>query len=103
LDRGGVSETVALEPLLTFRMKGVGYFHPTWAHGRWHDELVVAGEESKTADLDILAPDCVHVQQVVRATWGERTGLGVFEQLVFGPHAPSGFKEFLDGAPPAGS
>jgi hypothetical protein len=35
----------------------------------------------------------------MQATWGERTGLGVLEQLVFGPHAPSGFRSFLDGAP----
>jgi hypothetical protein len=25
-------------------------------------------------------------------------GVGVVEQLVIGPHAPSGFKEILDGA-----
>jgi hypothetical protein len=39
------------------------------------------------------------VQQVVTATWGEREGIGVFEQLVLGPHAPSGFTDLLDGAP----
>ena len=80
-------------------MKGAGYFHPTWAHGLWHDELAVGGEESDVNDLDRLAPDTVHLQQVMRATWGERSGLGVLEQLVFGPHAPSGFRSMLDGAP----
>jgi hypothetical protein len=97
--RDSITEKVELEPLLTFRMKGAGYFHPTWAHGLWHDELAVGGEESDVNDLDRLAPDTVHVQQVMQATWGERTGLGVLEQLVFGPHAPSGFRSFLDGAP----
>jgi hypothetical protein len=40
----------------------------------------------------------VHVQQVMRASWGGRTGLGVLEQLVIGPHGPSGFREMFDGA-----
>jgi len=31
LSRGGRAETVQLEPLLTFRMRGAGYSHPTWA------------------------------------------------------------------------
>lgn len=93
------TEQILLEPRITFRMKGAGYFHPTWAHGRWHDELVVGGEQSPVEELDTLSPDCVHVQQVVKATWADRTGLGVLEQLAFGPHAPSGFREFLDGAP----
>jgi hypothetical protein len=92
-------EVIDLAPLLTFRMKGAGYLHPTWGHGLWHDELIVGGEEASTADLDTLAPETVHVQQVMRASWGGRRGLGVLEQLVFGPHAPSGFREFLDVAP----
>ena len=97
---GGVpTESIELEPLLTFRMKGAGYFHPTWGHGRWHDELAVAGEAHKVEDLDTLAFDCIHVQQVMRATWGDRRGLGVLEQLVIGPYEPGGFRELLDGAP----
>jgi hypothetical protein len=35
---------------------------------------------------------------VVRATDGERTGIGVLEQIVIGPYAPAGFTEFFDGA-----
>jgi hypothetical protein len=100
LDDPSISEpAVELQPLLAFRMKGAGYHHRRWAHGTWHGELVVGGEEAKTDDLDVLAPDCVHVQQVVRASWGERTGLGVLEQRVVGPYAPGGFREALDGAP----
>ena len=99
LSRGGRPETVRLEPLLTFRMRGAGYLHPTWGHGRWHDELAVGAEEHKVTELDTLDPSCIHVQQVVRATWGERTGLGVLEQLAIGPHSPSGFRDLFDGAP----
>jgi hypothetical protein len=96
----GTSDAPAIElaPLLTFRMRGVGYSHPVWAHGVWHGELAVGGEEAKSSDLDRLALDTVHVQQVVRATWGDRVGLGVLEQLVLGPHTPSGFRYLLDGA-----
>jgi hypothetical protein len=90
---------VRLEPMITFRMRGIGYWHPVWAHGRWHGGEKVAGEEYKVEDLDTLALDCVHVQQVMRATWGDRRGLGVLEQLVVGPHEPSGFRALLDGAP----
>jgi hypothetical protein len=39
----------------------------------------------------------VHVQQVMRATWGDKVGLGVMEQLAFGPHHPSGLDGLLDG------
>lgn len=95
---GDITEEVQLEPLLTFRMRGAGYFHPVWAHGRWHGELSVGGEEHPVGDLDNVNLDCIHVQQVVRARWGGDEGLGVLEQLAIGPHAPSGFVGLLDGA-----
>lgn len=91
--------TIELEPLLTFRMKGAGYFHPQWAHGLWHGELAVGGECADVAELDNLDFHNIHVQQVMRATWGDRSGIGVLEQLAIGPHAPSGFTDLLDGAP----
>ncbi|MGW5239215.1 hypothetical protein ACWEOW_09820 [Monashia sp. NPDC004114] len=98
IGRSGEPSTVELEPVLRFRMKGVGYFHPEWAHGVWRDELAVGGEETPIADLDVLRPDCIHIQQVVRATWGDKKGMGVLEQIVFGPYAPGGFTSALDGA-----
>lgn len=94
--RGEATETIELEPLLTFRMKGAGYFHPQWSHGLWHDELAVGGEQTPVAELDNLALDNIHVQQVMRARWGERTGIGVLEQLAIGPHDPSGFTGLVD-------
>jgi hypothetical protein len=97
--RTDAAPQIQLEPLLTFRMKGVGYFHPRWSHGRWHDELVVGGECSDVSGMDNLEFENIHVQQVMRATWGQRTGIGVLEQLAIGPHAPSGFTDILDGAP----
>jgi hypothetical protein len=93
----GELEIVDLEPTLTFRMRGAGYSHPVWGHGRWHDELAVGGETHRVDELDSLDPSCLHVQQVVRARWGARTGIGVLEQAVLGPHAPSGFTGYTDG------
>jgi hypothetical protein len=96
----GDAGVVELEPVMKFRMRGAGYSHPDYPHGRWQDELFVAGEAHRVEDLDNLTVDQVHLQQVVRAKWGERSGLGVLEQLVIGPHAPSGFAGLLDGAAP---
>ena len=39
-----------------------------------------------------------HIQQVVRATCGDQVGIGVLEQIAFGPHARYGFTELLDPA-----
>jgi hypothetical protein len=89
---------IELEPLLTFRMRGAGYLHPVYAHGRFHGELVVAGEVHDADELDTVSLHNIHVQQVVAATWGERRGIGVLEQLVIGPHAPTGLTGVLDGA-----
>lgn len=99
LRHDGGEERIELEPLLTFRMRGLGYTHPTWGHARWHGEEAVGSEEHRVEELDNLEPWNVHVQQVMRARWGDRTGLGVLEQLAFGEHRPSGLTGFLDGAP----
>jgi hypothetical protein len=98
VDHDDSVRTISFEPLLTFQMKGIGYMHPEWGHGVWKGDLVVAGESWKSDDLDPLAPFNLHIQQVVRARMGDKTGVGVVEQLCLGPHAPSGFVEFLDGA-----
>jgi hypothetical protein len=45
-----------------------------------------------------MAIENQHIQQVVRATSGDRQGIGVLEQICFGPHARYGFTELLDPA-----
>ena len=35
----------------------------------------------------------------MRARVGDRTGIGIFEQIIFGPHTQFGFHDFLDGSP----
>ncbi len=96
--RSGERHVIQLEPLICFRMRGLGYLHSEWGHAFWKGELAIGGESWRSDDVDPLAPDSVHVQQVVRARMGKREGVGVLEQLCLGPHAPSGFTQFLDGA-----
>jgi hypothetical protein len=90
-------ERITLTPQLTFRMSGVGYTHPTWGHGRWHDELVVGGEALAVDDIDDTELRNLHVQQVMRAEWGDQVGLGVLEQIVIGPHHARGLTGITDG------
>lgn len=89
-----------LEPMSTFHMRGIGYFHPEFAHGVWKGEEAVSVDRIELADLDPLAPDSIHVQQICRVTAGQRQGVGILEQLVIGRHRPSGFEGLIDGAPP---
>lgn len=97
-DRTGEAMTVTLEPILVHRMKGLGYQHPQWGHGNWHGELVIAGESWRDSDLDPLALENLHVQQVVRATCGDRVGHGVLEQMHIGPSRSYGFNDWFDAA-----
>jgi hypothetical protein len=97
-DLAGRTRTIELAPELRFHMKGLGYIHPEWGQGRWKGELEIGGESFDPATLPLLAIENLHVQQVVRARDGERTGIGVLEQIVIGPYAPAGFTGLLDGA-----
>ena len=95
----GAVRTIALEPVLRFQMKGLGYGHPTWRQGAWQGELKLGAETYDPDELDLLRPENVHVQQVCRLTDDAgRRGLGALEQIVIGPYAPAGFVDLLDGA-----
>jgi hypothetical protein len=98
VSRSGERHEIQLEPLLRFQLKGLGYSHPEWGHGRWKGELAIGSESWKSDELDPLALENQHIQQVMRARMGKRSGVGVLEQLCFGPHARYGFVEFLDGS-----
>jgi len=98
IDLQGNTRTITLEPTLRFQFKGLGYGHPQWRQGNWHGELVTGHESFDPAELDLLQPENVHVQQVVKASDGSREGLGVLEQIVIGPYKPAGFESILDGA-----
>ncbi|ALL12965.1 hypothetical protein [Caulobacter henricii] len=100
----GAGGQLSIAPQAEFYMLGLGYGHPVWGHGLNHGALKVAREDFVTADLDRRMPHHLHVQALSRVTFTDaegrtRIGRGVFEQLVLGPHAPSGFKSILDLAP----
>ena len=89
---------VELEPILSVRMKGMGYGHPKWGHGFWKGELAIASESWNLDDIEPLRPENVHIQEVISVQSGDSVGVGVLEQLVVGPYPRYGFKELLDGA-----
>lgn len=98
VDLEGGTRTISLEPILKFQMKGLGYTHPEWGQGMWKGELATGHESFDPKQLDPLALENLHVQQVVRASDGTREGMGVLEQICIGPYAPAGFTDFFDGA-----
>jgi hypothetical protein len=93
----GPTRTIELEPLVNFPMCGLGYLDGEWGHGRWKDELAVTSRTWRVDALDPAALAHIHVQQLCRARDGDRTGLGVFEQLVLNDHDPTALVGFTDG------
>jgi len=88
---------IELEKVFTFRMRGIGYSHPYWAHGTSHGELETGRESIKLEDFDPLDWSSLHIQNLVRARMGGRSGIGVLEQVHFGPHTPTGLTGLRDG------
>jgi hypothetical protein len=91
---------VELVPDGIFFMKGIGYGHPERSHGRFHGTHSVHDERLDLAAVDEATFDANHIQALVRATLTvdgtQHDGRGVLEQLVIGPHAPSGFSDLFD-------
>jgi hypothetical protein len=83
-----------------FFMKGLGYGHEHFGHGTYHGELETGYDEFVVSEVD---PVNLHVQamcEVVLTTPDKQhQGQGILEQLIVGPHAPSGFVELMDMAP----
>jgi hypothetical protein len=90
--------TVHYEPVVRFPMRGIGYFHPHWAHGRYHGELEVEREDRALDEVDPLSPAELHVQAASRVRLEPddgpvRDGVGVFESLIIGPYEPLGLTD----------
>ncbi|CRZ14387.1 hypothetical protein [Mycolicibacterium neworleansense] len=88
---------IEVEKLFTFRMRGIGYWHPYWGHGSHHGQFEIGRESIRLDEFEPTDFASIHLQNVVKATMGERTGIGVVEQIAIGPHEPSRLKGFLDG------
>lgn len=94
---GAPAVTVEFEPLLTFRMRGIGYQHPRFGHGSAHGELETGGDRLVCAEVDPLDPTMIHVQTLSRLHSSLGEGIGILEQFVIGEHRPSGLTGVLDG------
>ena len=102
-DWGRPAGKVEFKPIYNFQMMGLGYTHPKWGHGQLHGPLAVEREDIVLADADPTLPFNLHVQALSDVIYTDaegqvRKGRGVLEQLVMGPHRPSGFESILDMA-----
>jgi len=85
-------------------LQGAGYNHPVWGHGSDHGGHAVHHQRIDCASLDPNAMDQSHTQTPCSTTLRladepPRTGRGIFEQMLLGPHAPTGLHGLLDPAP----
>lgn len=101
VDYGTGPYRVELEPFHRMQMKGIGYFHPEWFHGRYHGPLRVEREDFAVADLDPMAMQNFHVQRLSRVTLTDpdgdtETSVGAFEQAILGAYAPMGIRSTMD-------
>lgn len=98
--RGAGEVTITMKPKFHWYMKGVGYGHETFGHGRYHGGPASTYEEHKLDEVDDA--HTLHIQAIsethMTGSLGERRGHGVLEQLIIGPHKPSGFVELMDMA-----
>jgi hypothetical protein len=97
----GKVHTVSLRPRHEFHMRGLGYAHPTYAHGTWHGEAVTDGEVLELPVPHPTSRENLHVQALCDATLtlADGTvehGMGILEQMCIGPH-PSGLEGIFDG------
>lgn len=94
---GSPLDPIIFDRILTFRMRGIGYMHPEYAHGTNHGEIQVGSESIRSDGFAPLEPSSIHVQTLCRVRFGKNEGIGVLEQLAVGPHEPSGLTGILDG------
>ncbi|MFO0315660.1 MAG: hypothetical protein ACK51R_00930 [Hyphomonadaceae bacterium] len=96
---GQPAREATFQPLTTFLMRGLGYGHPSWAHGGWKGELVVEREDIDLTNIVPGRPDHVHIQAVCKvtlSTGGEtHVGTGILEQFIIGAYAPLGLTSLV--------
>ena len=94
----GTSMHLDFEPLYEFQMRGIGYFNAEWGHGHWKGDLAVGAEAWDLPVERPCEPHNLHIQAVCRVTNGSESGIGILEQLIIGPHEPSGLTGHFDPA-----
>jgi hypothetical protein len=93
----GSTQTLELEPMARILMRGLGYTSADWAHGVWKGERAVGRETWKLDEVDPADLTAQHVHHAVRARAGDREGVGILEQIIFGPHTQFGMSGIADG------
>ena len=89
---------IEVEKVFTFRMRGIGYWHPQWGHGNSSTaRLRPAANRSGSMTFDPTDFASIHLQNLVVAKMGDRRGVGVVEQIAIGPHRPTGLSGLFDG------
>ena len=80
---------------------GSGYGgDPEWNHGQWLGRGVVQTSRCDYGDPAVIARTPFGtVDHVARATCDGEEGWGMFEHMLIGRHAPSGFADFAAVAP----
>jgi len=68
--------------------------------------IAVERETVNVAEQDPEAISNIHIQTLCKARWDDgagtvREGVGILEQLVLGPHEPTGLTGFTDGYSPS--
>ena len=95
---------IVLEPQFNFYMQGLGYLNFEWGHGHYKGESAIGYDSFTLEDVNEADLSFWHIQAFCKARMtgpkiGEKEGVGILEQLIIGPHNPSGFKDFMDTAP----
>lgn len=97
LDLPSGPRRIDLDLRFPFMMAGIGYTHPTMGHGTWQGERRLEHDRWMVDELDPAAFAHQHVQHVAAAVDDlGNEGSGILEQLILGPHDPSGLRSFLD-------
>jgi len=93
--------TIDLAVERTFFMHGIGYGHPKRGHGVFQGEDSLAFETLDVSPAIESEMANNHIQALVAATMtlpdgAKVEGRGVLEQMIVGPHLPTGFKDVFD-------
>ena len=100
-NRDGKKSMLEIEPIVGIPLNvGCGYgADPEWTHGVWKGDGWVEGSTYGYDDPAVTGRAAFSLwDHVARVTFEGHEGWGIFEHGCIGPHAPSGFTSYDDGA-----
>lgn len=101
-DRSGRQSRLSIEPITGIPLNvGCGYNgDPDWTHGTYKGEQWVDGGVYDHNDPAVSGRAILNfTDHLARASFEGQEGWGIFEHGCIGPHEPTGFVDFTDGAP----